>query len=128
MAAWPDNVVVMTQNEQQRAALYDEAVMLADRARGWFDGPGQAWRRRLSPDNQALVAIESLGTTARLMAVMAWLLDPRGEAALGTAAAPAGLAEPGPIAAVLQGVAGGEIAARSRDLAARTRALADATR
>ena len=57
-------------------ALYREAVDLADRARGWFDGPGIAWRAALPIDAQAHAATESLAITARLMAAMSWLLDP----------------------------------------------------
>ncbi len=56
--------------------LYREAVALADRARGWFDGPGIGWRAGLPAAAQAAVATESLATTARLMAAIAWLLDP----------------------------------------------------
>lgn len=56
--------------------LYDQVVDLGDRARGWFDGPGKLWRASLPVDAQAAIAVESLGTTARLLAVMAWLLDP----------------------------------------------------
>jgi regulator of CtrA degradation len=56
--------------------LYREAVVLADRARGWFDGPGIGWRAGLPAAAQAAVATESLATTARLMAAIAWLLDP----------------------------------------------------
>jgi hypothetical protein len=56
--------------------LYRQAVDLGDQARGWFDGPGMAWRAGLSVDGQAAVAIESLATTSRLLGVMAWLLDP----------------------------------------------------
>ena len=60
-------------------ALYREAVSLADRARGWFDGQGVAWRNALPARARAAVATESLATTARLMAVIAWSLD-RGHA------------------------------------------------
>ncbi len=57
--------------------LYRDTVSAADRARAWFDGPGQAWRERLDAPQRALVAIEGLGVTTRLLAVMTWLLDPR---------------------------------------------------
>lgn len=116
------------QNRQQQAidALYREAVDLADHARRWFDGPGVAWRKALPVDAQAAVAIESLGTTARLMAVMAWLLDPAQSASAG-AAKPGGLvaADEGELSSEspLAGTPGGEIAAATRRLVAKVAAM-----
>ena len=97
-------------------ALYRQAVGLADRALGWFDGPGVEWRAGLPVDAQAAVAVESLGTTARLIAVMSWLLDP----AQGGARSPAfvAAADPDlPADSPLTGTIGGQIAAASRRLA-----------
>lgn len=104
--------------------LYREAVDLADQAWVWFDGPGMAWRRGLPVDAQAAVAIESLAITARLMAVMAWLLDPA-HLTISAASAPLVLDpddERGP--AVLAGTIGGVITAASRRLAAKVAIMA----
>lgn len=57
-------------------ALYRDAVRLAEDARSWFDGPGRPWRAALPPAARAAVATQSLAITARLMAVIAWSLDP----------------------------------------------------
>ncbi|MFZ4689413.1 MAG: DUF1465 family protein [Polymorphobacter sp.] len=105
-------------------SLYQEAVDLADQARGWFDGPGVAWRAGLSPDGQAAVAIESLWTTARLMAVMAWLLDPA-QAADASGRRFDFVDRAGPdVAPSLAGQPGGLIAAAARNLALRVSGLA----
>lgn len=104
--------------------LYREAVDLADQARGWFDGPGVAWRARLPVAAQAAVATESLAITARLMAAMAWLLAP--EHTLGTPVRGFDF-DPGPglpANTPLAAVPGGAIALASRDLVARLAALA----
>lgn len=106
-----------------RDALYRDTVRVADQARGWFDGPGVAWRARLPAAAQALVAVESLATTTRLLAVMSWLLDPRQGESEGVPvfAAPAfgDLAVDHP----LRAVPGGAIALASRALAARAATL-----
>lgn len=97
--------------------LHREALTLADHARGWFDGSGRSRRNSLPPEAQAAIATESLRVTARLVAVMAWLVDG------GTAAAPASLAEAEPpIPAALAGTPGEAIARASRSLAARVAA------
>ncbi len=57
-------------------ALYREAVMLADAARGWFDGPGKPWAAAQPPAARARIAAESLAITARLMRAIAWTLHP----------------------------------------------------
>lgn len=67
----------MTGVRHRLDALYRETVTLGEQARTWFDGPGLRWRRKQPGHVQAVVATESLATTARLLAVMAWLLDPR---------------------------------------------------
>ncbi|OYU15093.1 MAG: hypothetical protein CFE37_07715 [Alphaproteobacteria bacterium PA4] len=104
-----------------RDALYRDTVRVADRARGWFDGPGAAWRARQPAAVQALVAVESLAITTRLLAVMSWLLDPRQGEGLPAFAAP----ECGDMAAdhPLRAVPGGAIALASRALVARAVAL-----
>lgn len=56
--------------------IYRQVVDLGQQARGWFDGPGTAWRAELPIEAQAIVATESLRTTARLLGMMSWLLDP----------------------------------------------------
>ena len=104
--------------------LYREAVDLADRARAWFDGPGVAWRAALPVDAQARAATESLAITARLMAVMSWLLDPAQSAdtPLRTFAV---RAEPvQPLASPLAGTPGEALAEGSRRLVEKVAALA----
>lgn len=107
-------------------ALYHDVVALGDQARGWFDGPGLAWRKQLPVPEQTAVATESLATTARLMAVMAWLLDPA--QADGVNAPLRRLvidpAADGPMPPVLEAVAGGQISMATRQLLARAEALA----
>ncbi len=109
-------------NDHQPAveALYREAVTLADRARRWFDGPGATWRATLDTAEQALVATESLATTARLLAIIAWALDPRQETAM-----PAFVHADTdtPVAPPLAGTPGGDLAAAARRLTARVAAL-----
>lgn len=56
--------------------LYRDTLACGEAARSWFDGPGQAWRSGQPPSAQAAAALESLGVTARLLAVMTWLLHP----------------------------------------------------
>lgn len=104
--------------------LYRRVVDLGDRARGWFDGPGAKWRAGLPAEAQAVVAVETLGTTARLLAMMAWLLDP----AQGQEQRPAFVLADDtrdlPAASPLAGVAGGQIAAEAVQLLDAVRALA----
>ncbi|MEY2882798.1 MAG: hypothetical protein RL490_522 [Pseudomonadota bacterium] len=104
-----------------RDALYRDTVRVADQARGWFDGPGAVWRARQPAAVQALVAVESLATTTRLLAVMSWLLDPQQEESVPPFAAPAcgDLAADHP----LRAVPGGAIALASRTLMARAATL-----
>ncbi len=97
--------------------LYREALVLADQARNWFDGAGQVARKGLAADAQAAFATESLRVTARLAAVMTWLIDG------GKAVPPAWLGEPSPpLPAALAGTPGGQIALASRRLAVRVAA------
>jgi hypothetical protein len=115
----------MAEDMQDRLeALYREVVELGDRARGWFDGPGLAWRATLPIDAQAAVAVEGLGTTARLLGVMAWLLDPahgRGERPAFVMAAEA---DELPEGSPLLGTPGGEVAAITRRLLTRAGRMA----
>ncbi len=106
-------------------SLYREAVELADRSRGWFDGPGLAWREALPPPLRAGAATEALAITARLMACMAWLLDrnhmlPNGRSPTLAFPPDADLS----LAAALGVSPGADIAAASRRLVARIAALA----
>lgn len=114
----------MTEDAEARLeALYREIVDLGERARGWFDGPGQRWRETLPVDGQAAVAIESLGTTARLLGMMAWLLDP----AHSRGAKPAFVLDADgddlPAGSPLAGTPGGDVAVTARQLVTRMRAM-----
>jgi regulator of CtrA degradation len=62
------------------AALYEEALQLAEEARIWFDTHGPALRKQLPPVAQVGLASEALKVTTRLMHVHAWLFDRRGVA------------------------------------------------
>ncbi|WP_310496746.1 DUF1465 family protein [Sandarakinorhabdus sp.] len=108
--------------------LYRETVDCGDMARGWFDGPGLTWRQILPIDHQAMVASESLATTARLMSVMSWLLDPahaRVDAGADAGLKPFRLATEESLDAShpLSRQPGGTIAAKSRELVARAAAM-----
>lgn len=114
------NAAMKTEQRRAVEALYRDAVALADAARTWFDGPGARWRATLAIADQALVATESLATTARLLAIIAWALDPR----QATAIPPFVRRDADtPVAAPLIGKPGGEIAAAARRLTARAAAL-----
>ena len=58
-------------------ALYVEAMVLADEARGYFDERGRAERESLVPLTRVAFSCESLKVTTRLMHVIAWLLTQR---------------------------------------------------
>lgn len=60
----------------QLDTLYRDTMACGESVRNWFDGPGVAWRALQPPAAQAQAAMESLAVTARLLAVMTWLLDP----------------------------------------------------
>ncbi|GGD98509.1 hypothetical protein GCM10011529_00660 [Polymorphobacter glacialis] len=101
--------------------MYRRAVDIARHARHWFDGPGLEWRATLPVADQAAVATESLRTTARMMAVIAWAVDPRHDKAPGAAlprftssAFTQGGSLPG--TSPLLGTPGGDIAIASRQL------------
>lgn len=72
--------------------LYAEALLLADEARGYFDGDGRDDRDELGAGGGVTFACESLKATSRLMHVLAWLLARRadgGDADAATAREPA---------------------------------------
>lgn len=54
--------------------LYVEAMVMADEARSYFDGPGMEDREALAIIARLSFACESLKVTTRLMHVIAWLL------------------------------------------------------
>lgn len=58
-------------------SLYVEAMVLADEARSFFDGQGEAQRSALGEMDRVTFACESLKVTTRLMHVIAWLLAQR---------------------------------------------------
>jgi regulator of CtrA degradation len=62
-------------------SLYVEAMVLADEARSYFDGPAEADREGLEPMTRVGFACESLRVTTRLMHVIAWLLTQKAVAA-----------------------------------------------
>ena len=62
-------------------ALYVEAMLLADEARGYFDEAGRAEREALDPLTRVTFSCESLKVTTRLMHIIAWLLTQRAVAA-----------------------------------------------
>lgn len=105
--------------------LFRDTLACGEAARGWFDGPGQAWRATQPPLAQAGAATESLAVSVRLLAVMNWLLDPAHvgaptqlKAILHREVLP--FADDHPLAAT----PGGAIARASRQVLARAEALA----
>lgn len=58
-------------------ALYTEAMLLADEARGYFDDAGRADQASLEPFARVGFACESLKVTTRIMHIVAWLLTQR---------------------------------------------------
>ncbi len=58
-------------------ALYTEAMLLADEARGYFDSVGRDDRAAMPPLERVTFSCESLKVTTRLMHVIAWLLARR---------------------------------------------------
>lgn len=74
------------------SALYVEAMLLADEARGYFDEVGREERDTLSPLVRVTFSCESLKVTTRLMHIIAWLLTWRaveaGEIDVGEAGRP----------------------------------------
>lgn len=98
--------------------LMRQAIALADAARGWFDGPGSAFIATLPPLQRMQASTERLAITARLMAAIAWLLNPRQDQA---AAPPFNPLEDPPFRPghCLENTPGGEIAIASRALVQR---------
>jgi len=108
----------------QLDALFRDVLAAGEAARGWFDGPGLAWRTTLPADAALAVGTESLAITARLLAVMNWLLQP------GHQGQPQSLlplvwdeTPPLPDDHPLAGTPGHGIAAASRQILARAQAL-----
>lgn len=58
-------------------ALYNEAMLLADEARDYFDEAGRVDREALDPPVRVSFSCESLKVTTRLMHVIAWFLTQR---------------------------------------------------
>jgi len=58
-------------------ALYVEAMLLADEARGYFEGEAREVGSTLDQTTRVLLSCESLRVTTRLMHVIAWLLTRR---------------------------------------------------
>lgn len=58
-------------------SLYVEAMVMADEARGYFDGQGDNDRDSLDIMARVSFSCESLKVTTRLMHVIAWLLTQR---------------------------------------------------
>lgn len=121
-------------------ALYTEALLLADEARGYFDGHGRAERDTLPAAARIGFSCESLRATTRLMHIVAWLLNQRAVAAGEISAAAAAAEErrlgssPASDPAVVESLpdAARALIARTEDLYARvawldTRAAAAAT-
>jgi hypothetical protein len=108
----------------QLDALFRDCLAIGDAARGWFDGPGRAWRATLPPDAALIVGTESLAITAGLLAVMNWLLHPdhQGQPAR---LHPFRHDDPPPLTAnhPLTGTPGHAIATATRQLLARVEAL-----
>lgn len=104
--------------------LFRDCLAIGEAARGWFDGPAIAFRATLPPDPALAVATESLGITARLLAVMNWLLhaDHQGQPVV---LRPFASDDPVPLPAdhPLTGTPGHAIAVASRQLLARVQAL-----
>ena len=73
-------------------ALYNEAMVLADEARSYFDEAGRDDRDTLDPLIRVSFSCESLKVTTRLMHVIAWVMIQRaveaGEVPLSTALDP----------------------------------------
>ena len=108
----------------QLDALFRAVLEVGDAARGWFDGPGLAWRASQPPAVALATAIESLGVSARLLAVMNWLLDPA-NGGNPTSLVPLNHDDPPPLPPdhPLAATPGGAIAAASRQVLARAQAL-----
>ncbi|MFD1951013.1 DUF1465 family protein [Sphingomonas arantia] len=109
------------------STLHTEALLLADEARGYFDGPGRLERDRLSPSERVGFSCESLKVTTRLMHVVAWLMTRRVEGAREGRSLPqrplgdAVVSDPAAIAALP--VTAQQLVGASRDLHDRVRRL-----
>ena len=61
--------------------LYEEALDLAEDARGYFENLGQWDRKQLDPMSRVVFSCESLKVTTRVMHAIAWLLVQKAVAA-----------------------------------------------
>lgn len=106
--------------------LYHDTIAASEAARRWFDVPGRLWREQLAPQPGLAAALEELGVTTRLLAVMNWLIDPAHDGAvtqLGPVACP--LPPPLPADHPLLASEGGPIVLASRQILARAHKLAN---
>jgi Protein of unknown function (DUF1465) len=116
----------------QLDVLYRDTIAASEAARRWFDGPGRLWREELPPQPALAAAMEALGVTTRLLAVMNWLLNPAhdGPAHDGvvTQVGPIDCPLPPPLPAdhPLLATDGAPIALASRQILARAHHLANA--
>jgi len=106
-------------------ALYHDIIAASEAARRWFDGPGRLWREELPPEPRLAASMEALGFTARLLAVMNWLLNPAHDGEV-TVLGPIDCPEPPPMPAdhPLLATEGGPIALASRKVLGRAHRLA----
>jgi len=56
------------------ASIYRDTMRLAEAARGYFDRDGVEARTAMTPELRAAIATESVRVTARLLAVVSWVL------------------------------------------------------
>lgn len=64
-------------NSRLIEALYTEAMLLADEARGYFEDGARSDRLTFDPLTRVSFSCESLKVTTRLMHIVAWLLTRR---------------------------------------------------
>ena len=110
----------------QLDTLYNDTIVVSEAARRWFDGPGRSWREELPPQPALAAAVECLGVTTRLLAVMNWLLQPAHEID-GAALLPVPCPMPPPLPAdhpLHADEGGGPIVEASRNVLARAHSLA----
>lgn len=110
----------------QLDVLYHDTIAASEAARRWFDGPGRLWREDLPPQPGLAAAMEGLGVTTRLLAVMNWLLDPAHDGDV-TLVGPVTCPLPPPLPAdhPLLATEGGPIVIASRQILARAHQLAN---
>ena len=111
----------------QLDALYHDTIAASEAARRWFDGPGRLWQDDLAPQPGLAAAMEALGVTTRLLAVMNWLVDPAHDGAV-TQVGPVACPLPPPLPAdhPLLATEGAGIVLASRQILARAHQIASA--